>query len=92
MAQVAVIMKVVPGSPEANFNKISKECAEICKKYANTDQVNVKEEPLAFGLKSILFSFLMEESIGDTEPLEAQLSEIEGVQTVSTADVRRAFG
>ena len=92
MAQVAVIMKVIPGSPEANFEKIIEECVTICKKYADTDLVNVKEEPLAFGLKSLLFNFLMEESIGDVEPLEEQLSEIEGVQTVSTADVRRAFG
>jgi len=47
---------------------------------------------MAFGLKAILFNFLMEESIGDTEPLEAQLSEIDEVQTVETSDVRRAFG
>jgi len=92
MAQVAVIMKVIPGSPEANFEKITKECIDICKKYADTDLVNVKEEPLAFGLKELLFNFLMEESIGDTEPLEAQLSEVDEVQTVSTTDVRRAFG
>jgi len=92
MAQVAVIMKVIPGSPEANFEKITEECIAICKKYSNTDTVNVKEEPLAFGLKSLLFNFLMEESIGDTEPLEAQLSEVEEVQTVETSDVRRAFG
>ena len=37
MAQVAVIMKVVPGSPEANFEKITEECVAICKKYADTD-------------------------------------------------------
>jgi translation elongation factor aEF-1 beta len=92
MAQVAVIMKVIPGSPEANFEKITKECVDICKKYSNSDLVNVKEEPLAFGLKSILLNFLMEESIGDTEPLEAQLAEVDGVQTVETSDVRRAFG
>ena len=92
MAQVAVIMKVVPGSPEADFKKISEECVKICKEYAKTDQVNVKEEPLAFGLKSLFFNFLMEEAIGDTEPLEETLSKVEGVQTVSTSDVRRAFG
>ena len=92
MAQVAVIMKVVPGSPESNFEKISAEGVELCKKYGSTDQVNVKEEPMAFGLKAILFNFLMEESIGDTEPLEAQLAEIDEVQTVETSDVRRAFG
>ncbi len=34
----------------------------------------------------------MEESIGDTEPLEAQLSKVAEVQTVETSDVRRAFG
>ena len=92
MAQVAVIMKVIPGSPEVNFDKIAEECVSICKKYANTDIVNVKVEPLAFGLKSILLNFLMEESMGDTEPLEVQLSEVDEVQTVETSDVRRAFG
>ena len=51
MVQVAVIMKVIPGSPEADF-KISEECVSICKEYGSTDQVNVKEELLAFGRKS----------------------------------------
>ena len=92
MAQVAVIMKVIPGSPEADFKKISEECVSICKEYGSTDQVNVKEEPLAFGLKSLSFNFLMEESIGDTEPLEEKLRAVEGVQSAETADVRRAFG
>ncbi len=92
MAQVAVIMKVIPGSPDADFDKISQECSELCKKYGSTDQVNVKQEPLAFGLKSLSFNFLMEESIGDTEPLEEQLRSVEGVQSAETADIRRAFG
>ena len=87
-------MKVIPGSPEADFKKISEECVSICKEYGSTDQVNVKEEPLAFGLKSLSFNFLMEESIGDTEPLEEKLravgerNKVESEDEISRAEVK----
>jgi translation elongation factor aEF-1 beta len=48
--------------------------------------------PVAFGLKAIDFLFVMDEKMGDTEPLEAQLREIEGINSVETTDVRRAVG
>ncbi len=41
MATVGVIIKVVPGSPDADFDKISEECSKLIKTFA---------EPLAFGL------------------------------------------
>jgi translation elongation factor EF-1beta len=34
----------------------------------------------------------MDEKLGGTDPLEAKLSEIEGVNSVEVIDVRRAIG
>ena len=49
MATVGVIIKVVPGSPDADFDKISEECSKLIKAFAETERVDVKLEPLAFG-------------------------------------------
>tara|TARA_Y100000034_G_C6898815_1_gene415008 strand:+ start:1742 stop:2020 length:279 start_codon:yes stop_codon:yes gene_type:complete len=92
MAQVAVIMKVVPGSPDADFSKISEECVKIIKDWSEASEVKIEEEPLAFGLKAIKLIFLMDEKKGDTDPLESLLQKVDGAQTIETADVRRAFG
>jgi len=92
MATVGVIIKVVPGSPDADFDKISEECSKLIKAFAETERVDVKLEPLAFGLKEIKLLFLMEEEKGDTEPLEDQLKKVDGVQNAETIDVRRTIG
>ena len=92
MATVGVIIQVVPGSPDADFDKISEECSKLIKAYAETKRVDVKIEPIAFGLKAIKLLFLMEEEKGDTEPLEEQIKKVKGVQNAETIDVRRTIG
>jgi translation elongation factor aEF-1 beta len=92
MATVGVIIKVTPGSPDADFDKISEECSKLIKAFAETERVDIKIEPLAFGLKEIKLLFLMEEEKGDLEPLEDQMKKIEGVQNAETIDVRRTIG
>ena len=49
-------------------------------------------KPIAFGLNSLEFIFMRDESKGDTEPMEKEFVKISGVQSVDVIDVRRAFG
>ncbi len=53
-------------------------------------KVNI--EPVAFGLKAVVFMFAMAESIGSTEELEARIAAVQGVNSVQVTDVRRAVG
>ncbi|MFH0978773.1 MAG: elongation factor 1-beta [Candidatus Woesearchaeota archaeon] len=91
MAQVVVSMKIMPDSPAADLKKIeSKATHEIAEFGGSVGKVDV--EPVAFGLKSLVLIFVMDESLGSTETLEESVSKIPQVQSVEITDVRRAIG
>jgi len=92
MAQVIVTLKIMPESPEVDLNKIQEEAKNKIIDFAGSGDMKVEEKPIAFGLKALNIIFVMDESKGSTEPLEESISEIEGVQSVETTDVRRAIG
>ena len=92
MAQVIITLKIMPKSPEVDLNKIQEEVKSKINDFAGPGDMKVEENPIAFGLKALNIKFVMDESKGSTEPLEETISEIEGVQSVETIDVRRAIG
>ncbi len=91
MATVIVSLKIMPSSPDEDLDSIKSAAAKIIAEFGGT--VGKTElEPIAFGLKAIVFMFAMAESIGDTEGLEAKIASIHGVNSVQVTDVRRAVG
>lgn len=91
MAHVIVTLKMMPESPDTDLARIQEEAkAKVTAYGGNVNEV--KEEPVAFGLKAILIVFVMDESKGSTDPLEEQLGTIEGVVSVEATDVRRTLG
>ena len=92
MTNVIVTFKIMPESPEVDLKKISEEAKSKINDFAGAGDMKIEEQPVAFGLKSLNIIFVMDESKGSTEPLEETISEIKGVQSVETTDVRRAIG
>lgn len=92
MAKVVVTLKIMPESPEVDLNQLTEKIKAEITKFSGEEEFKVEEQPVAFGLKSLRIMFVMEESKGDTEPLEKSISEVEGVNSVEVADVRRAVG
>ncbi len=95
MADVIVTIEIMPESPDVNLELIKQEAVNYAfsfSKLQNKEQINVKVEPVAFGLNVIKLTFFMPESIGSTEPLEAKIKSIKGVNSAETTDVRRAMG
>lgn len=90
MGFTAVQMKLMPSSPEADLKIIEKSAEEIINSMHKT-QVKIEEEPIAFGLKSILLYFAWNDEI-DIEKLEAELQKVENVSSVEVLDIRKAFG
>ena len=80
--------------PSANVSLSGLE--EAAKKkivdFAGEGDMKIEQEPIAFGLVALKIIFIMDESIGSTEKLEDNISDIEGVQSVEITDVRRAIG
>jgi len=92
MTNVIVTLKIMPESTEVDLKKISEEAKNKINDFAGSGEMKIEEHPIAFGLKSLNITFVMDESKGSTEPLEESIAEIKGVQSVETTDVRRAIG
>ncbi len=91
MATVIVTMKIMPSSPEEDLGLIKSAAAKLIAKFGGTvGKVDV--EPIAFGLRALVFMFAMDESLGDTEEAEKKIAAISGVNSVQVTDVRRAIG
>lgn len=91
MADVVITIKIMPASPDADLDVIRETATKMIADFGG--EVGKHElEPVAFGLKAVKLLFVMSEELGGTDDLEAKISEIENVQSVSVVDVRRALG
>lgn len=92
MAKVILTLKLMPENPEVNLDVVAGQAESMINNYTDTVEIKKELEPLAFGLKALKFMFVMEEGKGSPDELEKQLTEIDGVQSAETIDVRRAVG
>ncbi len=92
MAQVVATLKIMPESPEIDLNAIEAKAKEKIAEFSGNNETRSEQEPIAFGLKALKITFVMEESKGSPDSLEADIRSIEGVNSVETIDVRRAIG
>jgi len=82
MGSVAVIMRVMPESPEVDLEQLKKALREKLPGIQD-----VKEEPIGFGLKSIKFIAVVNDAGGETDMLEKTLGAIPGVERAEILEV-----
>ena len=92
MAQVVITLKIMPESPDVDLGNIENEAKTKIQAFSDNEEMKSEQEPIAFGLKALKITFVMDESKGSTESLEEQIKTISGVNSVETIDVRRAVG
>lgn len=93
MAQAIITVKIMPESPDVDLTTIQQEAeAKINAFVGEEGEKRAEEEPIAFGLKALKITFVMDESKGSTESLEHEIESLDGVQSVEVVDVRRALG
>ncbi len=90
MGIVALKIKLMPSSPDLDLKEIEEE---IRKKSLKAGAVNIElsEEPIAFGLKAIIATLAWPEE-KDTEIIESVLKKIPNVSSLDVIDYRRAVG
>lgn len=91
MANVIIKLKVLPKLVETDFDKLIKDCTKLIKAFGGHVH-KTEKEPIAFGMYALIIIFIMDENIGATDKLEAQITALKEVSSVDVADVRRAFG
>lgn len=92
MARVVITLKIMPESPETDLNSIETQAKAKISDFSQSKEMKTEQEPIAFGLKAIKITFVMEESKGSTDALEERIKNISGVNSVEVVDVRRAIG
>ncbi len=92
MAKAIVTLKIMPDSPEVDMAALEKKVLVEIKSFCNEDEHKTEIEPIAFGLKALKITFVMDEKIGSTDRLEAAIAAFEDVNSVEVSDVRRAIG
>ena len=92
MGRAVVTVKIMPDNPEVDLNKIEEESKKIILEIVGEGDMNVSQEPVAFGLMSLNIIFVMDETLGSPDVVSEKISELEGVNSAEISDVRRAIG
>jgi len=87
---VAVIVSILPDSPNANLEEIKLKARSVLEEQG-AKNLSFTEEPIAFGLKSIKLKFAWPEE-SSTDIIENELTNIPHVSSLKIEDYRRAFG
>lgn len=75
MGNVALILRVMPESPDVDLEKLkTKITAKI------PEVQDVREEPIGFGLKALKIAVVVSDSGGQSDTVEADITAIEGVE------------
>jgi len=90
MGTALIRIKIMPSSTEEDLKLIGKQ-AEKAVLHGKGTHYSSEEQNIAFGLKAIIISFALDESL-ELETIERALEKIEGVSSVQVIDMRRAFG
>ena len=90
MGTAAVIVKIMPSSPETNLEQIEQKAKQIMET-EGAQNISFTQEEIAFGLKAIMLKMAWPEE-KSTDIIENKLAEIENVSSIRIEDYRRAFG
>ena len=90
MGTALIRIKIMPSSTEEDLKEIGKQAEKVILKGKGT-HYSSEEQNIAFGLKALVISFALDESL-ELETMERALEKINGVSSVQVVDMRRAFG
>ena len=92
MARASVTLQVMPESIDVDLVDLTKRVKEVIHTvYGNMGEIRVSEEPIAFGLRALRFTFVINEDLG-TEVIETAVAKVPGVMNGTVVDFRRAIG
>ncbi|MGZ4883682.1 MAG: elongation factor 1-beta [Halobacteriota archaeon] len=87
MGEVAVQLKIMPNGPEVDLKGLSNRITSQVAQYGRMYSCEV--QPIAFGLKALMLTVIVEDKEGGTEAVEASISKIDEVESVQVVAVTR---
>jgi elongation factor 1-beta len=92
MAKAVITFKLMPKSPETDLEPIKNRAREIAQENGAIGEMQVKEQPIAFGLKAVLVLAMYEVEGSDFDGIATKMGEIENVQSSEIAKMDLALG
>ena len=92
MARAIITFKLMPESPEIDLEIIKKQAQRIAQENGAVGQTQVKEEPIAFGLKAVLVLAMYTVDDTDFDGIAALMGQIKHVQSAEVAKMDLALG
>lgn len=83
MANLGVLLKVMPEDPEVDLGKIESKIKSAAK------VLKIEKNPIAFGLNALMVTVVIPDAEGGTDSLEAKIKGIKGVGEVSVETLSR---
>jgi elongation factor 1-beta len=91
MARVVITLTINPESPDVDLPNLQAAASKEVTDFGG-DVGKTETEPIGFGLKALKIIFIMDESKGSPDDLEAKIAKLPGVASVRITDVRRTIG
>lgn len=92
MAKAIITFKLMPESVEVDLEPIKKQAEVIARDAGAIGEMQVKEEPIAFGLKAVLVLAMYEIEGADFDGIAVKMRNIEKVQSSEVAKMDLALG
>ena len=91
MGTAILKIKVMPSSLKTDLEKLKENIKKNLEEAGAVRVSSIEEEPVAFGLKSLIVTFAWPEQL-ETEKAEKAIKNIDEVSSEEIIDYRRAFG
>ncbi|HII94078.1 MAG TPA: elongation factor 1-beta [Methanosarcina sp.] len=88
MGDVAAKIKIMPESVDTDLAELKEKIKSVIPAGADLHG-DIVEEPIAFGLKALIMTLIVNDEEGGTEPAEEAFAKISGVENVQVIDVNR---
>jgi elongation factor 1-beta len=82
MGSVALILRVMPESPEVDLNTLTERIREKV-----PGLMDVREEPIGFGLRALKIAVVVGDSAGESDTVEADINAIDGVERAEVIEL-----
>ncbi len=92
MAQAVATIKIMPASPEVDLDALEQKIKAEIAAFAGEGDTRTEIEPIAFGLKAIKITFVIDEAKGSPDPIAEKMETMDEVNSAEIVDVRRAVG
>jgi len=91
MATAGIQFKIMPEGLETDLDNLKADIKTVIETFESGILNDIKEEPIAFGLKALIVTIALSED-EESDKVENALGEIEGVSSVELIDYRRVVG